>query len=133
MSTCSSIAAVISVAEVRLHAGSSASGANVATNRSVSTSSSRAQPPISAIGASSSPMTMSTADANARQLQRPRDDFTAATSCSRNAAFSASSLAIRASSSDTLSSDMSAPLRRNLARSASAAHHPQCVKAFLNG
>ena len=126
MSTCSSIAAVTWSPMYACTAGSSASGANVATNWSVSTSWSRAHAEITATGASSRATTTSTTAATVRpRRRRSRGGGLAAsvpstglavTATDRNAAFSASSSAILASSSDVPASDMSAPFARNLAR-----------------
>ena len=134
MSTCSSIAAVTWSPMYDCTAGSSASGANVATNWSVSTSWRRAHAEITATGASSSATTTSTTAATVRpRRRRSRGGAPAAsvpstfavTASDRNAAFSASSFAILASSSDVPASDMTAPFARNLARRGPRAHHPQ--------
>ena len=70
MSTCSSIAAVTWSPMYACTAGSSASGANVATNWSVSTSWIRAHAEITATGASSRATTTSTTAATVRPRRR---------------------------------------------------------------
>ena len=119
MSTCCSMAVVISSATKACTCGFSASGANVATKRSVSTSSMRAHAVRSAIGASSRPTTTSTTAAKVRP--RPRRAGFATGSRPRRASFSASRRAIRASSSDTPAFDMMPPLHDHSARGGSGA------------